>query len=249
MRPLVPLMTTTGFDPPQFGDGKVYALTDSVWTAATPIRFAGTWFPHVMTVVRLRNGELLLHSPCRPLKVTIDAISRLGNVAHIVAPNWFHDLYLAQYKRLFADATFWAPGLLQWQHKALINRVLDETVRPPWFDEMPHVTLTGLLTFDESLFYHEPSRTLLVADFLMNGSTTAGMPAMTRLGYRFFGLDGTLKVFPILRWFGLTARSSMKRTARQILRWAPERLVVGHGAPIQRDATTCLQDAFAWLRP
>lgn len=242
-------MACNGVGPSHFGDGKLHELTASVWTAATPIRFAGTWFPHVMTVVRLSNGELLLHSPCRPLTDTIDAVRRLGNVLHIVAPNWFHDLYLREYKLLFPDAIMWGPSFLQRQHKALIDRALDETTRPPWFEEMPYVTLSGLLTFDESLFYHESTQTLIVADFLMNGSMTGEIPAMTRLGYRFFGLDGTLKVFPILRWFGLTTRGSMRLVARQIIRWAPERLVVGHGTPIERDATRCLQGALAWLKP
>jgi hypothetical protein len=40
-------------------------LTESLWIASTPIRFAGTWFPHVMAAIRLRDGSVVLHSPCR----------------------------------------------------------------------------------------------------------------------------------------------------------------------------------------
>jgi hypothetical protein len=180
--------------PSGFGDGALVPFTDSIWTATTPIRFAGTWFPHVMAVVRLTSGDLLLHSPCRPMVDLIADIARVGRVAHVVAPNWFHDLYLAQYRELYPEATFWAPAFLQRQRKSVVDRVLDGAGRPPWFDEMPHVSLSGLLTFDECIFFHNASRTLIAADLLMNAAADEQSPAFTRLGYWFFGLNGNLKV-------------------------------------------------------
>ena len=201
-----------------------------------------------MTVVRLSGGELLLHSPCQPLNELVDAIRRLGSVAYVVAPNWFHDLYLARYRILFPKATFWAPALLKRQHESLIDSVLNQSTRTPWAEEIPHVTLLGLLTFDESVFFHAPTRTLIVADLLMNASMPEKTPPLTRLGYRLFRLDGTLRVFPILRWFGLTNPTSLRKAARQMLQWEPERLIVGHGTPITHDALADLRRAFAWLK-
>lgn len=97
---------------------------------------------------------------------------------------------------------------------------------------MPHVTLSGLLSFDESLFFHRPSRTLIVADLLMNAKAPKTAPLGTQLGYKVFGLDGSLAVFPLLRWVGFTSRRSMRASARIVLEWRPESLVVGHGMPI-----------------
>jgi hypothetical protein len=198
-----------------------------------------------MTVVQLAGGEILLHSPCRPSPELIDDIAKVGHVTDVVAPNWFHDLYLSQYHSLYPEATFWGPSLLQRQGK--VSRLLDAPARPPWFSEMPHFTLRGLLTFDESLFFHVPTRTLIVADQLMNARVEAGTPLFTRLGYRLFGLNGTLKVCPVLRWFGISSRGSVRDAADQIFEWNPQRVIVGHGAPIDRDADIELRDAFAWL--
>jgi hypothetical protein len=234
--------------PSGFGDGALVPFTDSIWTATTPIRFAGTWFPHVMAVVRLTSGDLLLHSPCRPMVDLIADIARVGRVAHVVAPNWFHDLYLAQYRELYPEATFWAPAFLQRQRKSVVDRVLDGAGRPPWFDEMPHVSLSGLLTFDECIFFHNASRTLIAADLLMNAAADEQSPAFTRLGYWFFGLNGNLKVFPILRWFGLTSRTSLRQAARYIFDWDPDRLIVGHGKPVKENVHGELRTAFRWLR-
>jgi hypothetical protein len=111
---------------------------------------------------------------------------------------------------------------------------------------MPHVALTGLLTFDECVFFHARTRTLIVADLLMNLRTESDTSPYTKLTYRISGLDGRLAVFPLLRWLG--PRAVLKRAANRMIEWAPDSLVVGHGAPILRDATSRLRGAFRWLR-
>jgi hypothetical protein len=235
-------------EPSGFGDGKLVPFAGSIWTATTPVRFAGTWMPHVMTVVRLENDNVLLHSPCRPSDELLAKIASVGTVTDVVAPNWFHDLYLPEYRRLYADATFWGPAFLRRQRKAIIDCVLDGAAQPKWSAEMPHVSLPGLLTFDESIFYHVSTRTLIVADVLMNASLPPRAPLLTRFGYRLFDLRGQVKVFPVLRWFGVTSRSTIRNAVRQILEWNPERLIVGHGTPIGAAAAEQVQEAFSWLK-
>lgn len=229
--------------PFEFGDGSLKPFTNSIWIATTPIRFFGTWFPHVMTVVRLNDGTLLLHSPCRSSPELVEAIAAIGNVAHIVAPNWFHDLYLDEYRAIYPNATLWGPAFLKKQRPSLVDTVLD--IDPtPWEAEMPHVSLRGLLTFDESIFYHRASETAIVADFLMNAVANERTPLLTRIGYAFFGLRGQLKVFPILHWFGIAHRASMRQVANALIAWHPQRLIVGHGTPLAHDAFDELEQAL-----
>ena len=235
-------------EPPGFGDGNLVPFADSIWTATTPIRFAATWQPHVMTVVSFSDGDVLLHSPCRISSDLRRAIAKLGRVTDVIAPNWFHDLYLDEYRRSYPDATFWGPAFLKRQRKTLIDRVLDADARPKWFAEMPHITVPGLLTFDESIFYHVPSRTLVVADLLMNAHITDDAPPFTKFGYRLFGLDGSLKVFPLLIWLGQSRRPAIRAAVQQIFEWSPERLIVGHGTPIREGAAEQLRAAFRRMK-
>jgi hypothetical protein len=229
----------------ELGDGNLVPFADSLWTATTPIRFAGIWFPHVMAVIRCVGGELVLHSPCQPSTSLADEIAGIGRVAHIVAPNWFHDLYVAEYRALYPEATFWGPPRLQRQlGRATIECELNEASRPPWFSEMPHFTLSGLLTFDESIFFHILSRTLIVADLLMNLSAGTAAPRYTRLAYRLSGINGRLIMPPYLRWFGVTAGRSFRAAAQQIEEWNPNRLIVGHGTPIPDEAIARLRSAL-----
>jgi hypothetical protein len=230
----------------EFGNGTLVPFADSLWTAATPIRFAGIWFPHVMTVVRCSNGELVLHSPCRPSTPLVDAVSGIGRVAHVVAPNWFHDLYLTDYRVLYPAATFWGPSVLRRQRgNVLIDCELNGAARPPWISEMPHLTLAGVLTFDESIFFHTPSSTLIVADLLMNLSATANAPRFTRVAYRLSGTQDRLAMPPYLRWFGITARRPLHQATHQIEEWNPDRLIVGHGTPILHEAMARLRSALS----
>lgn len=230
-----------------FGNARLTPFAKSLWTAATSIRFAGTLFPHVMTVIRLRDGSVMLHSPCRPSPALFDDIAQIGGVAHVVAPNWFHDLYLREYRAAYPSATFWAPRLLRRQHSGIVDEVLDRAASASWTSELPHESLAGLLSFDEAVFFHVSTRTLIVADFLTNAVADETTPAFTRLGYRLFGLDGQLKVFPFLRWFGFSSRSSMRRVATQIAAWDPGRVIVGHGCPIASGASSKLHAALSWL--
>jgi hypothetical protein len=85
-----------------------------------------------MTVIRCSDGLLVVHSPCHPSAELIEQIAGIGHVAHIIAPNWFHDLYLAAYRRLYPRATFWGPTVLQRQlGSTLIDRELTGSTRPP----------------------------------------------------------------------------------------------------------------------
>jgi hypothetical protein len=85
----------------------------------------------------------------------------------------------------------------------------------------------------------------LVADLLANVSSNALTPALTKFAYRLTGMDGRLVIFPYLRWFGLTARKSLRMAAQRILEWNPERLIVGHSAPIVSDAAAQLQPRYS----
>lgn len=192
-----------------------------------------------MAIIRLSSGDLVLHSPCRPSEELRAGITALGNVGHIIAPNWFHDLYLSRYRRIYPNAVFWGPRRL----RKYIDREIDGDIAPPWREALSHLTLRGLLTFDESIFFHRPSRTLIVADVLMNAKVDADSPVFTRLGLGLFGLDGSVKVFPVLRWSG-SGRGQLKAAAQQISQWKPERLIVGHGTPVAQMSSDEMQKAL-----
>lgn len=107
-----------------------------------------------MTVVRLASGNLILHSPCCPCDRLVNEIAAVGVVTDVIAPNWFHDLYLSEYRARYPSARFWGPRFLKRLQESNVDELLDGAVRPPWTEKLPHETLSSLFSFDESVFYH-----------------------------------------------------------------------------------------------
>jgi len=67
-----------------------------------------------MTVVRLSNGDLFLHSPTRFERKLADALALLGPVRHLVSPNQFHYAHIGEWLEAFPEAVAWAsPGVRQ----------------------------------------------------------------------------------------------------------------------------------------
>ena len=72
------------------------SIAPDVWTVDRWVKLrGGLQFPVRMTVIRLADGRLWLHSPIE-LDDELDAeLAALGEVAHLVAPNHQHFLYAA----------------------------------------------------------------------------------------------------------------------------------------------------------
>jgi hypothetical protein len=67
-------------------------ITDGIWSTTRPLRFLGLETGTRMTIVRLANGGLFVHSPVGldpALRAEVDA---LGPVGAIVASSLFHNL-------------------------------------------------------------------------------------------------------------------------------------------------------------
>lgn len=61
-----------------------------------------------MTVVRLGNNDLWIHSPIHLTPQLRSEIDELGHVKHIVAPNKLHYVYMEEWSQAYPDAKLWA---------------------------------------------------------------------------------------------------------------------------------------------
>ena len=57
-----------------------------------------------MTVVRLDNGDLFLHSPIAYDAALAEELDTMGRVRHLVSPNRFHYAHIGEWSRAFPDA-------------------------------------------------------------------------------------------------------------------------------------------------
>ena len=57
-----------------------------------------------MTVVRLGNGDLFIHSPIAFEPALADRLQAMGTVRHLVSPNQFHYAHIGEWSRAFPGA-------------------------------------------------------------------------------------------------------------------------------------------------
>ncbi len=205
-----------------------------IWVAPFPIRYAGTRFLTRMTVVRLQDGRLWLHSPI-PLDEPLEAeIRSLGKVAFIIAPSTFHHLYVSKAMRLWPQArTFACPGLLSKRPDLEFDAVLADHAEPEWDGEFDQVRSRGNNIIREVVFFHRDTRTLIVVDLLENfHDDTPGTNLALRLGFRLFGLWGRPVPAPEFLMFTWDKRSSEQAISR-MLQWDFQRVIMAHGEWIE----------------
>ncbi len=154
-------------------------VAEGMWTCPAPLRFMGLELNTRMSLCRLSGGALALISPV-PLDDIIRAsVENLGDVRLIIAPNLLHHLYLDAWMEAYPEAQSYAPqGLAKKRPELNFTHTLDARA-PAWIDEaLCSIPITGMPKLNESLFVHQPSRTLIATDFCFFMPDSAGMTGL-----------------------------------------------------------------------
>ncbi|MDX2166046.1 MAG: DUF4336 domain-containing protein [Deltaproteobacteria bacterium] len=220
-------------------------LAEDLWVVERPLRFAGVEVGTRMTVVRLRDGSLFLHSPVALDEALRAALLRVGVPRYAVAPNRFHHLFVGDYRRAFSTVRlFAAPGLAEKRTDLQFDAVLSAVPPPDWAGQLDQEFFAGLPIMNEVVFAHRASRTLITADLAFNFGPAA--PFATRLAFRLvgaYGRFGPSRVEKLLVRDRAAARAALQR----ILTWDFDRVVVTHGAVLESGGREALRAGYAWL--
>ncbi|MCC2979799.1 AMP-binding protein [Sphingomonas sp. IC4-52] len=227
-------------------------LAENLWIVDSgPISAMGLKLPIRMTVIRLADGGLWLHSPTRYTPALAKALTGLGPVRHLVAPTLAHWTFLAEWQGAFPDATVWAvPALrhrVQVQQSGVrIDNDLVEVGPPAWDAEVEQGLVRGGGGFEEAWFFHRPSRTLVLTDLIENLDPAKLRPATAAVMRATRATSGTT---------GLHLRSALRMRAdavradvEKMIALAPETIVFAHGDIFRGRGTAQLAGAFAWLK-
>ena len=221
-----------------------------IWLSDGPLveGAMGFHFPTRMAVIRLAQGSLFIWSPVALTAELRRALSELGPVAQIVAPNTLHHTFLGDWQTAFPQARFYsAPGLAAKRPDIRFDDELGDAAAEPWADEIDQVVFRGNSIATEVVFFHCASRTAIFTDLLQQ------MPRGLFRGWR--GLVARLDLMTgdapeVPRKFRMAFRDKQatRVTVDRVLEWPAERLVVAHGAPVQAGGQAAIRRAFRWLR-
>jgi hypothetical protein len=222
-------------------------IGNQLWTLdGDRVRMFTVPFLTRMTIVRLPNGELWLHSAVAATDARVREVAMLGQVRHIVAPNKFHHLFVESWMRRFPRVTTWAEPALQRRRKRIFHCALADWSEAAWEGEIDQLIFKGSSVLPEAVFFHRPSQTLIVTDILQNHDPRGEHP-FWRSVKRFNGILAPNGGCP--RDWRLTVRNKpLARTSfERMMRWDFTRVILSHGVCIDQDAKEFVQRAFAWL--
>ena len=203
------------------------------------IRFFGFKLHRRMTVIRLEDGRLFVHSP-NPLDSQVrQQLDALGDVAFVVAPNKMHNCALDEFAQAYPSATFFAaPGLRERRPDLHFDRVLSDQPEPEWEANLDQAALAGNDFFSEIVFLHRATNTLIVTDFLENLCRESLSP-WGRFVTRVFGVYGKPAPSPEHSLY-LSDPDALEDSLRRVREWQFDRIVLAHGRCIESDGRQVL---------
>ncbi len=222
-------------------------IADQIWEAQVDLEMMGSWivFPCRMTIIRLADGALMLHSPIGIDDALARDIAALGEVRYLVAPNCFHHLYLTKVMARYPEAELYtAPGLAQKRPDLDVTAEIRPDKHLPWAEEFTWFTLAGAPKMNEVIMLHKRSKTLIVTDLIFNMYEVRGV--LTPWLLRCAGVwrkPGQSRVWRILTADRGKAKSSLKPVFQEDF----ERIVMAHGEVIDQDVKAVLNRSLAWM--
>lgn len=251
------------------------ACPEGVYTADRPFLWNSIDVGCRSTIIELpSSSQLWVHSPVGLDGPMQAAVEKLGQVQHIVSPNYEHVKFAPVWHQAYPDARCWAcPGLAERLPDIQFAGEIPEHYRPvSWtagersasdvaFDASPqtwdtsviealHLDIeanpfTGKPFFNEVIYYHVPSKTLMMTDLFWNYPSADGVPnsqyghddswelaPVVEVPWKSslwkFGMDRVY--YPFFNNFMIQDREAYKQICHHILNvWDVETVIPAHG--------------------
>lgn len=223
-------------------------LAPDLWVLDEPRTMLGIEIGARMTVVRLRNGSLWLHSPLAPSREKCRALDALGPVACLVAPNICHYSDLQGMHVAYPDARIWGaprpPRRCKHLKSLSFEAELNDLAPPIWADDFDQSLFRASALMKEIVFCHRASRTLILTDLI--APLGQDSPPFTRYMARVSDVFGADAPQPPER-LSLRDKSAARESLERVLSWDFERIIFVHGNIVPSGGKDALREAFSWL--
>ena len=215
------------------------SVADNVWQLQYPLRLLGMQIGRNVTVIRLRDGRLVVHSTAPFVPEDVAAINALGEPGWLIDATLFHDSFARESSGAFSGVPYLAPRGFA-EVSGVATTALDH---PPaaWAGELDVLRLDGVKA-NEHVVFHRASRTLIVCDLLFNFANAPGWTGWSaRHVMRLRDGVGMSFFFRLM----VRDRAAFTRSLRRMMEWDFQRIIVGHGDIIDSDARRIASEHFA----
>jgi hypothetical protein len=214
-------------------------VSDEVVLISFPWRTLGIDFRRNVTLLRLSDGRVVIHSTARFTAEDIAAIRRFGEPAWLVEATLMHDTFAKEGRAALPDLPYLAPDGF-----AKVSGISTGSLWPPpsdWTGEVDVLRIDGMRMNEHALF-HRCSRTLVVADlFFSLPAGTRGWPGFFAQHFmrlpRLFGISAFFR-------FMISDRPAFERSVNALMELDFEKMIVAHWEPFETDAKPAVDRAL-----
>ncbi len=221
-------------------------LAPNLWHIEHQFNVLGMPLTSRMSIVRMQDGRLFLHSPIPITPALAQQLNALGPVAYIIAPSKMHHLFARSASQAFPDAQLLgAPGLKEKRADLSNLREIPQPLPSDLAAEFKMECLRSIPFGNETVWLHQPSKTLILTDLCQwwQGDLTWNAAFYAWLT----GVRHQLVVPRSVRLM-VKDKAACRASCETILGWDFERLIVAHNCILEQGAHAALANAFAVLR-
>ncbi len=252
---------TLDFRPVPIGlKSSLVKITSNIWTieAKDYVYYRPPMQPrypytHRSVVIRLKNNSLFIISPIKPNSDICNEINALGEVKYLVSPNHLHHLHIGEWKQAYPEAKLYAsPRLVSKRKDLAFDKTLStNTSELEWTGEIKQCIFgSGNGWFDEIVFFHCESRTVIFTDLIMDFDSNIFSP-LSRVTTQWNQMyKNTPRGVRLVHTFD---RKLLRNSLKTVLLWKPKHLIVAHSHWLcldgEKQVAEFLDSVFEWLEP
>ncbi len=201
------------------------SLAENLWHLQFPLKLLGANMQRHVAVIRLRSGEIVVHSTGPFSPEDVEDIAGLGPVRWVLDTMLRHETFAPRGKEAFPNAAFLGPEGFSKEAGFPVGPLLPAPGE--WCDELQVIRLEGLPSMEEHVVFHAPSRTLIVADLFFNRDPAESWWTRTLLSLVAGRKDGP-GVSRAVR-LAVKDKAAFGRSLAEVRAWDFDRIIVGHG--------------------
>jgi len=174
-------------------------------------------------LISLANAKVLV-SPGSRLRP--EQLQKMAGATDIIAPNLFHCAGVPKAAAALPQAKLWVvQGGMAAKPDIPWSAELTESAWP-YTDELPFVAIGGMPAFNEAVFIHKKSKSLIVSDLCFNMRDVRGFGSWLILN-----LFGTYRKLGVSRFFMkfVKDREAFTKSMEELFSYDFDNIIVSHG--------------------
>ncbi|WP_299017600.1 DUF4336 domain-containing protein [uncultured Photobacterium sp.] len=220
-------------------------IGDDLWVHDDSMKMVGTRLGLRMTVAKLTGGGVWVHSPTAISPELRREIDEIGTVECIVAASNAHNLWLQDWCEAYPDADVYVSAGIPRKVPLSKYHILQRGMENPWEADFDWETMPSVPMFNETVFLHKKTSSVIVTDLIQNYSDElpsgfAGV--MTKYVFQPIGFKGTCIAPPLRIGYMIKDKPMFTNFIRHVQEWDFERIIVTHGDIIEDNAKSVFTD-------